>query len=92
MKNSVTHNTDIGHRDTPMFDMGTDQVHTPDMEQLQAPEYLSYSQFTTYLQCSEKFRLTRMLKLEEDPAWYFAGGTAVHAAADAIDYALLEGK
>jgi hypothetical protein len=75
-----------------MLDMGTDQVHTPDMEQLQAPEYLSYSQFTTYLQCSEKFRLTRMLKLEEDPAWYFAGGTAVHAAADAIDYALLEGK
>jgi hypothetical protein len=33
-----------------------------------------------------------MLKLEEDPAWFFAGGTAVHAAADAIDYALLEGK
>lgn len=53
------------------------------------PSYISFSQFTTYLSCSEKYRLSRILKLEEDPAWYFAGGSAVHAAADAIDHALL---
>jgi hypothetical protein len=56
------------------------------------PEYISFSQFTTYLSCSEKYRLSRILQLEEDPAWYFAGGTAVHAAADAIDHALLADK
>jgi len=26
----------------------------------------------------------------EAPAWWLAGGTAVHAAADAIDHALIE--
>ncbi len=54
------------------------------------PEYLSYSQFTTWLACGEQYRLTRMLQAEEQPAWYFAGGTAIHSAADAIDRALLE--
>ena len=52
-------------------------------------EYLSYSQFTTFLSCGEKYRLTRILKLEEDPAWYLVGGSAIHAAADAIDLQLL---
>ena len=52
-------------------------------------EYLSFSQFTTFLSCGEKYRLTRILKLEEDPAWYLVGGSAIHAAADAIDLQLL---
>jgi hypothetical protein len=54
------------------------------------PEYLSYSQFTTWIACGEQYRLTRILQAEEDPAWYFAGGTAIHAAADAIDHQLLK--
>lgn len=56
---------------------------------MSAPGYLSYSQFTTYTSCPESYRLTRIERVEEDPAWWFAGGTAVHAAADAIDHALL---
>lgn len=74
-----------------MLDTATRHAHTSGMEETNEP-YISYSQLTTWLQCGEKYRLTRILKLEEDPAWYFAGGTAVHSAADAIDHALLEGK
>jgi len=54
------------------------------------PGYLSYSQFTTLIQCGEKYRLTRIEHIEEDPAWYFAGGTAVHSASEAIDHQLLK--
>lgn len=56
------------------------------------PGYLSYSQFTTYLNCGWSYVLTRIEKVEEDPAYWFAGGTAVHTAADAIDHALLAGQ
>jgi hypothetical protein len=52
--------------------------------------YISYSQMTTFLDCQELFRLTRLEKVPEAPAWWLAGGTAVHAAADAIDHALIE--
>lgn len=54
--------------------------------------YISYSGFTTYLDCQEMFRLTRIERVDEEPAWWFAGGTAVHAAADAIDHALREAQ
>lgn len=52
--------------------------------------YISYSGATTWLSCGEKYRLTRIERVPEDPAWWLAGGTAVHAAADAIDHALLK--
>lgn len=50
--------------------------------------YLSYSSFTTYLECGEKFRLSRIEKVPEDPAWWLIGGTAVHSALDVYDLAL----
>lgn len=53
------------------------------------PEYISYSGMTTYLECGEKYRLTRIVKVDEDPAFYFAGGTSVHSACDSLDYAML---
>lgn len=56
---------------------------------MNVPPYLSYSQFTTYLTCGWQYVLTRVEKVEEDPAYWFAGGTSVHSAADAIDHALL---
>lgn len=59
---------------------------------MNTPDYLSFSQLTTYLSCGEKYRLTRIVGVEEDPAWYFVGGSAVHSAADAIDHALLGGN
>ena len=64
------------------------RVHNPHMDN--QPAYISHSQFTTWLQCGEKYRLTKIVGVEEDPAWYFAGGTSVHAAADAIDHQLLK--
>lgn len=54
----------------------------------QTVDYLSYSSFTTYLECGEKFRLSRIEKINEDPAWWFAGGTAIHSALDTYDLAL----
>ena len=57
------------------------------------PGYLSHSQFTTYLDCGWRYYLEKILKIEEEPAYYFAGGTAVHSAADAVDQILIgEGK
>lgn len=56
----------------------------------EAPSYLSYSQFTTYQSCPWSYYLTRIERVDEDPAWWFLGGTSVHAAADAIDHALLK--
>jgi hypothetical protein len=54
------------------------------------PDYLSHSQLTSWLQCGEKYRLTKIVGVQEDPAWYFVGGTSVHSAADAIDHQLLK--
>ncbi len=50
-----------------------------------APKYTSYSQLTTYAECGEKYRLTRMNKHVEMPAWWNAGGSAVHDATETID-------
>jgi hypothetical protein len=54
------------------------------------PAHLSYSQFTSWLECGEKYRLTRIEQIPEDPAWWFMGGTSLHAAADSIDHQLLK--
>ena len=57
------------------------------------PGYLSYSQFTTYLACSWRYYLEKIVKVDEDPAIWFPAGTAIHSACDAIDHQLLkEGK
>lgn len=59
----------------------------------QRPGYLSYSQFTSYLDCGWRYHLEKVQKVDQLPAIYFAGGTAVHAACDAVDHQLLkEGK
>jgi hypothetical protein len=47
--------------------------------------YLSYSQVDTLLGCGEKYRLTRIVGIEEDPAWYFIAGSAIHTATETID-------
>lgn len=47
--------------------------------------HISYSQFNEYVACSEKYRLTRIVGVVEDPAYWFIGGTAVHEATEAID-------
>jgi ATP-dependent helicase/DNAse subunit B len=59
----------------------------------EVPGYMSYSSFSTYSKCGWEYFLTRVIKVDEDPAIWFPAGTAVHAATDAIDHQLLnEGK
>lgn len=54
------------------------------------PVHVSYSQYNEYVGCSEKYRLTRIVGIKEDPAIWFAGGTALHSATEAVDRALFE--
>lgn len=56
----------------------------------ETPTYLSYSQFSTYQDCGWKYYLTRIAKVEEEPAVWLPAGSAVHAACDAIDHALIK--
>lgn len=50
---------------------------------------VSYSAFDTWTRCPEKYRLTRIVGVSEDPAEWFAAGTAFHAACDHVDFALI---
>jgi len=45
----------------------------------------SVSQFTTYVQCGEQYRLERVAKAPQTPAAWFVQGTAVHAAIEAYE-------
>lgn len=55
------------------------------------PSHISYSALSTYVDCGQKYYLTRLAKVPETPAWYLAGGTAVHTATEQYDRALAEG-
>lgn len=52
---------------------------------MNAPAYTSYSQISTFAECGEKYRLTRIVGVPEQNAYWFAGGSAVHAATEEID-------
>ena len=55
--------------------------------------YLSYSSFTMFVECGEKYRLKKIVGVDySDAAWYFTGGSAVHAGSEAIDWQLLIDK
>jgi len=51
----------------------------------EAPGHLSYSQYSTYLECGWKWYLQKIAQIPEPPAVYLAGGTAVHKASEVID-------
>lgn len=57
---------------------------------VELPAHISYSAMTTYLDCGYKYFLTRVQKVEEKPAWYFIGGSAVHEATELYDKELYE--
>ena len=48
----------------------------------------SYSSFTTWLECGEKYRLRKLEHVQELPAWWSIGGSAVHGATEDYDRAL----
>ncbi len=49
-------------------------------------EHLSYSSLTSYLDCSERFRLERVLNAPQTDAWWFLGGDSIHKASEEADY------
>lgn len=54
------------------------------------PSYVSYSGLSTWLQCGYQYFLTRMVNVDEVPAWYLIGGNAVHKATEDYDKELFE--
>lgn len=49
------------------------------------PEHISYSSLTTWLSCGWSYYLNRVKKIQELPAWWFYGGSAVHRATEEWD-------
>ena len=45
-------------------------------------QHRSFSAFTSWLRCGKAFQLERNLQAPSEPAWYFVGGSAFHAAAE----------
>lgn len=47
--------------------------------------HASYSSFTSYLKCGHAYFLERIVRVPQDPAWWFLGGGAVHTASERYD-------
>lgn len=57
----------------------------PTVKDLTGKSHLSYSGLDTFQQCGEKYRLQRVMHVEQDQAWWFVGGSAVHKATELYD-------
>jgi hypothetical protein len=57
---------------------------------IELPEHVSYSSFTTWLDCGFKYYLSRVLIESGSPSWWLAGGSAVHTASEVFDKAYFE--
>jgi hypothetical protein len=42
----------------------------------------SFSSFTSWLRCGKAWQLERAFQAPAEPAWWFVGGSAFHAAAE----------
>jgi ATP-dependent helicase/DNAse subunit B len=51
------------------------------------PEHISYSAFTTFIDCGYQYYLTRLLQVEEAPSVWSVGGSAFHRATEMWDLA-----
>ena len=49
------------------------------------PEHVSYSAFTTYVDCGFQYYLTRLLMIPEKPSVWSVGGSAFHRATELWD-------
>lgn len=56
-----------------------------EIEGHQIPEHVSYSSLTEWLSCGWRYYMSRIKQEKEQPAWWFYGGTAVHAATEKYD-------
>lgn len=55
------------------------------LEGMTGSKYLSFSSLESWLTCGEKYRLTKVLGLDQGQAWYLYGGSAVHEATELLD-------
>ena len=61
---------------------------TPTMIQLgeyKLPEHVSYSAFSTYVDCGYQYYLGRLLMVSEEPSVWSVGGSAFHRATELWD-------
>lgn len=58
------------------------------LESLTGRNYLSYSSFTSWLDCGERFRLERVMQAPQRTGWWLVGGHAVHKATEDLDLGL----
>lgn len=56
------------------------------------PGHVSYSSFSTWLECGWKYWLTRVENIKEPNTVYLTGGTAVHYATELYDHARIAGN
>lgn len=49
------------------------------------PDHVSYSSVTTWLSCGWQYFLSRIAKVDEKPAIWNLGGSAVHRATEMYD-------
>lgn len=47
--------------------------------------HLSYSSLSNYIRCGHSYQLTKRYGVQEQPAWWSIGGTAVHSATEELD-------
>lgn len=61
------------------------------MIEFQIPEHISHSALNNYLRCGKAYELGK-LGVEEKPAWWLIGGSAVHKATEWIDKGVWDGS
>jgi putative RecB family exonuclease len=57
----------------------------PSLEVLTGSPSLSFSSMDSFLQCGERYRLEKVVKVQQKRAWYLLGGSAVHTATELVD-------
>ena len=53
------------------------------------PEHISYSAFTTYIDCGYQYYLGRLMQVPEEPSVWSVGGSAFHLACENYDKSTL---
>ena len=54
-------------------------------------QHRSFSSFSSWVRCGKAWQLERLLHAVGEPAWWFAGGSAFHLAAEKYLKTLVEG-
>lgn len=58
---------------------------TIQLDEYVLPEHISYSAFTTFIDCGYQYYLGRLLQLPEAPSVWSVGGSSFHTATEMWD-------